>query len=213
MPSINMVALRRAEKRRQENNIRKIVYAILGEIGVFVLLLTFMSARMFSINGHIGDMDGKLQKLQSKVTQIQGLQQETSKLLPKVTTLASAKSDTLFWYDSIYAVTRSLPGRTWLTAITTQGSTPSAAAAGPAVTAAPADSDPSLSVAGIAMNQSSVGEAMLHMNHEPSLDHVDLAYVQSQKTGKTDTVSFQMTVHLKQPAAPPAKGGTDVQKS
>ncbi|MEO7719243.1 MAG: PilN domain-containing protein [Capsulimonas sp.] len=213
MPSINMVALRRAEKRRQENNIRKIVYAILGEIGVFVLLLTFMSARMFGINGQIGDLDNKLQKLQPKVTAIQALQQETSKLMPKVTTLASAKGDTLFWYDSIYAVTRSLPSRTWLTSIGTQGNTPSAAAAPATANAAPAGDAPTLSVSGVALNQGAVGEAMLHMNHEPSLESVDLAYVQSQKTGTTDTVAFQMTVHLKQPAAPAAKGVSDAQKS
>ena len=213
MPSINMVALRRAEKRRQENNIRKVVYAILGEIGFFVLLLTFMSARLFSINGHIGDLDGKLQKLQSRVTQIQGLQQETSKLMPKVTTLASAKSDTLFWYDSIYSVTRSLPDRTWLTSLGTLGSTSSAAPAPGAAAVAGTDSDPSLTVAGVAMNQAAVGEAMLHMNGEPNLDHVDLAYVQSQKTGKMDTVGFQMTVHLKQPPAAAGVGGTDAKKS
>ena len=30
MPSINMIAVRREDKRRQEQNIRKLLYAILG---------------------------------------------------------------------------------------------------------------------------------------------------------------------------------------
>ena len=38
---------------------------------------------------------------------------------------------------------------------------------------------------------------MLRMNQAPSLDHVDLAFVQQQKIGTADTVAFQMTVHLK----------------
>ena len=40
MPSINMIAVRREDKRRQEQNIRKLLYAILGEIAL-VLVVTF----------------------------------------------------------------------------------------------------------------------------------------------------------------------------
>ena len=54
----------------------------------------------------------------------------------------------------------------------------------------------------MALNQATVGTAILTMNQSPGLDHVDLASVQQQKTGKVDTVSFQMTVHLKPEAAP-----------
>ena len=54
------------------------------------------------------------------------------------------------------------------------------------------------------MSEATVGQSMLRMNQSPRLDHVDLSFVQSQKIGKADAVSFQMTVHLK-PEAPPAK--------
>ena len=69
--------------------------------------------------------------------------------------------------------------------------------------------DPTLNISGIAMSQSVVGETMLRMNQSPSLDHVELAFVQQQKIGSMDAVGFQMTVHLKPEAAaakPAGKG-------
>ena len=58
---------------------------------------------------------------------------------------------------------------------------------------------------------------MLRMNQAQSLDHVDLAFVQAQKLGATDAVSFQMTVHLKPEAGtattPDAKGTPNGAKS
>ncbi len=37
MPSINMIAVRREDKRRQEQNVRKLLYGIVGEIGLVIV--------------------------------------------------------------------------------------------------------------------------------------------------------------------------------
>ncbi len=214
MPSINMIAVRRAEKRRQEQNIRKLLYGIIGETGLIAVAAVVITARILVMHGHVNDLSDQLHKLQPRVTAIQALQAQTAALQPKVDTLDGAKADTLFWYSSLGAVTSSLPQQTWLTSLATGGAASAATAPTPG---AYAGTDPTLSIAGLAMSQATVGETMLRMNAAPALDHVDLAFVTQQKIGQANAVSFQMTVHLKpEPgAATPAdpKGASNAQKS
>ena len=193
-----MIALRREEKRHQEKNVRKLLYSIAGEISLVAAVAFVMTARILVTENHISDLSNQLEKLKPQVAQIQALQAQTAALQPKVTTLDGAKKDTLFWYNNFYAVTASLPPKTWLTSLGT-----GAAAADTAPGSASGD-DPTLSLSGVAMSEATVGESMLRMNQSPMLDHVDLAFVQAQKIGTADAVSFQMTVHLK-PEAPPLK--------
>ena len=200
MPSINMIALRREEKRQQEQNARKLLYSIAGEVGVVLAVASVMTARILVAQGHISDLSDQLAKLKPQVAQIQSLQAQTAALQPKVDTLDGAKADTIFWYNNFYAVTGSLPAKTWLTSLATgtgaagAGTTPGSAAG----------TDPTLNLSGVAMSNAAVGQSMLRMNQSPRLDHVDLSFVQSEKIGAADAVSFQMTVHLK-PEADPAK--------
>ncbi len=210
MPSINMIAVRREEKRRQEQNVRKLLYGILGEMGIIVLLAFMMTARIIVTTGRINDLSDQLHKLQPRVTQIQQLQSQTEAMTPKVDTLDGAKADTLFWYKNFYAVTASLPPQTWLTSL---GTGNVAAPTGPVTPGSAGGGDPTLSIAGVAMNQATVGETMLRMNQAPTLDHVDLAFVQQQKIGQSDAVSFQMTVHLKPEDSAAAADGKPVDPS
>ena len=203
MPSINMIAVRREEKRRREQNIRKLLYAILGEIGLVVTLTLVMWARILVTQNQLNTLGDRLVKLQPSVTRIQQLQSQTDALMPKVQTLDGAKADTLFWYKNFYVVTSSLPPQTWLTALNT-GTTASPTAVAPG---SASGDDPTLNLSGVAMSQAMVGETMLRMNQSPALDHVDLSFVQQQKIGLVNAVSFQMTVHLKPEAPAPKAGG------
>ncbi len=197
-----MIAVRREEKRKQEQNIRKLLSAIVGEIGLIVLAAFVLTARILVTQHEVARLSERVTALQPSVTKIQQLQNETAALMPKVQTLDGAKADTLFWYKNFYAVTTSLPPKTWLTALGTGAA--AAAPAGAAPGAAGGD-DPTLNLTGVAMSQAVVGETMLRMNQSPTLDHVDLGFVQQQKLGAAQAVAFQMTVHLK-PEAGPAAG-------
>ena len=212
MPSINLIALRRQEKRHQEKNARKLLYSIAGEIGVVAAAAFFLTARILVTQGHISDLSDQLLKLKPQVAQIQALQAQTATLQPKVDTLDGAKTDTLFWYNNFYAVTDSLPPKTWLTSLGTGSGGQEQAAVTPG---SASGADPVLNLAGIALSDAAVGQSMLRMNQSPRLDHVDLSFVQSQKVGTKDAVSFQMTVHLKPEAgaATPTKGMTHGTKS
>ena len=206
MPSINMIAVRREEKRRREQNIRKLLYAILGEAALVATVALVMTARILVTQSEINSLADRLAKLQPSVLKIQQLQSQTAALMPKVETLDGAKADTLFWYNNFYAVTTSLPPQAWLTSLGTGTAAPQAA--GQAATPGTASGDdPTLNISGVAMSQAKVGETMLRMNQSPSLDHVDLSFVQQQKIGPSDAVSFQMTVHLK-PETAPVKAGS-----
>lgn len=211
MPSINMIAVRRADKRHQEQNIRKLLYGIVGEVGLITAAALVIFTRILVTQGHNNDLNDQLHKLQPRVAEIQALETQTAAMQPKVATLAGAKADTLFWYSSLGAVTDSLPTQTWLTSL---GTSTAAATATPG---AYAGTDPTLSISGVAMSQAMVGETMLRMNTAPALDHVDLAFVTQQKIGLANAVSFQMTVHLKPEAAALApadpKGASNAQKS
>ncbi len=209
MPSINMIAARREEKRRGERTLRKLLYGITGEVGVVILVSFVLVGRILVTQGQVGELSDKLTKLKPGVTRIQDLQSQTAALVPKVETLDGAKADTLFWYSGFYAVTTSLPAQTWLTSLGTSTTLASADAPTPG---AASGTDPTLSVSGVAMTQDAVGAAMLKMNQSQALDHVDLAFVQQQKLGEANTVSFQMTVHLKPEAAPVTAQTKDANK-
>ncbi len=213
MPSINMIAQRREEKRRQEKNARTLLYSIAGEIGVVTAVAFVLTARILVAQGHLGDLSSQLAKLKPQVAQIQALRAQTAALQPKVDTLDGAKADTLFWYNNFYAVTDSLPPKIWLVSLGTgSGGGAAAATVTPGSTSG---SDPILNLSGVALSETVVGQSMLRMNQSPRLDHVDLSFVQSQKIGNMDAVSFQMTVHLKPEAgaATPTKGMTNGTKS
>jgi Tfp pilus assembly protein PilN len=194
MPSINMIANRRAEKKRQALNIKRLIYAIGAEIACVIAVFSILYVKVVTLRGHISDLSSQGQKLQPKVDEIKKLEQETADLQPKVKTLDGAKADTLYWYTNICAITNSLPGKSWLTSMGLGG--------GGGAPGSVAGADPVVSIAGVALDEATVGEAMQLMNQSPTLDHVDLSLVQQQKTGNLETVSFQMSVHLK-PETPP----------
>ncbi len=127
-------------------------------------------------------------------------------MTPKVETLDGAKADTLFWYKNFYAVTASLPPKTWLTSL----GTGSGAASQP-----PARRD-----AGRGQRRGPDSERRRgrhepgdsrrdHASHEPGADPWTMwtwPLFSSRRSAQTDAVSFQMTVHLKPEAAAVAAG-------
>jgi len=188
MPSINMIANRRAEKKRQAMNVRKLVYGISAEIGCVLVATSVLYLHMVNVRGQVSDLSGQIQKLEPKVNAIDDLEKQTQLLTPKVTTLD----------------TGSLPEKAWLTSLAAAGSGGAPGSASGA--------DPTVQLSGQSLDQSQVGEAMLRMNQSPGLDHIDLAFVQQQKTGDQSTVAFQMTVHLK-PEPSAQTGANDAKKS
>jgi Tfp pilus assembly protein PilN len=220
MPSINMIAARRAEKRRMEQKTKGIIYCILAEGGLFLVALSFMVLQLITTQGQAGDLKYKIAKLKTQVDQIQALQQQTAELQPKLTALNSARDNTLYWYTALQNTTSSLSTTSWLSSISTSGDPSGALPPGaPATAVAP---PATLLIAGSSISQADVGLTMLRMNQFPQFDHVMLNFVQQQdalnapKTG-INPVQFQMAIQLHPTAQPKAAAKTgnndNVQKS
>jgi Tfp pilus assembly protein PilN len=195
MPSINMIATRREEKRRFQQYTHKLVYAIIAEIGVVVLLLSFMVVRLVEVKGQITDLEGQIGGLQPKVNQIQSLEAQTAALKPKVGTLNGARNNTLYWYTALQTVVASLPEKSWLTSIATTGD-PTPPPATPAASSAAKPTAPTLP--GAALNFA--GIAMLKMNQFQNISSVTLSYINSAagpQGGGNSGMSFSMNVDLK----------------
>lgn len=203
MPSINMIAARRAEKRRQEQNTRKLIYGILTEFGIVLIVVSVMVSRIVATYNHIADLDDQIKSLQTKVDEIKHLQTATNALQPKVVALRDAKTSTLYWYTAVGNIASSLPQDAWLSNLAATGN--------------PKGSDPGtqakLNLSGVAQSQFAVGSTMLRMNTFPSIDQVSLNNVTQNTDPANPGVSFQLVVQLKPLPSAPTNGGSDVQKS
>ncbi len=229
MPSVNMIAARRAEKQRLEQSTRKIVYAIVAEAGLALLLASVFTLRFVTVHNQISELNGQIKSLAPRVAQIQQLQEDTDKLQPKLTALNTARDTTMFWYSTLESLSSSLTPSTWLTGLTTAGvATPTAPApfaavattattsttAAPGPAAAPA-AGASITLQGMSTSQSEVGKTMLAMNKEPSVGQVTLNFVQHAQIGKQDLVNFAVVIQLKpnivQKTSQPAAGSGSTQ--
>jgi Tfp pilus assembly protein PilN len=206
MPSINLIATRREEKRRLEQHIRRLIWAIVTEFGVIILVASLMVAKIVNEHGQIAQLDGQIGLMQGKVDEIQFLASETSGLKPKVGILNGARNNTLYWYTALQTIVACLPEQSWLTNIGTSGD-PSTGAAPPAKGAgqkpAPAPSGPNplspgLTLAGQAVDSDQVGLAMQNMNRFANINTVTLGSVTSSSAANgAKTMTFSMTVQLK----------------
>jgi Tfp pilus assembly protein PilN len=221
MPSINMIAARRAEKHRLELKTRNLVYGILAEAGLFMVALSFMLVQLVTTQGQVGSLNDKIVKLKPQVKQIQSLQEQTATLQPKLSALGSARNSTLYLYTALQNITCSLSTSTWLANLTTSGDVSGGDAT--SKVSAPA-ADPTLSITGSSLNQSDVGLTMLRMNQYPQFEHVTLNLVQQTQTGAstakappTSNVEFQIAIQLHSLAPPKSAaktpGNNNVQKS
>jgi len=219
MPSINMIAARRAEKHRSEIRTKNIILGIVIEAGLFLVALSFMVVQLVTSQSQIGGLNDQINKLKPQVAQIQSLERETAGLQPKLIALTSARDNTLYWYTAIENVTNSLSSSTWLANLSTSGDpTGGSATASPTAVTPPAQ----MLIAGTSLNQADVGLTMLSLNQYPHFDHVTLNFVQQGQApgSKISTiVPYQFQIALQMHSTAPPKdsskttGNDNVQKS
>lgn len=173
MPSINMIAPKRADKTRMERDMRRLMLVILVELIVAVGLGGWVATRLFTTRNRISDLDVQIAKLQPIVKQIKQYDEATDKLVPKLKLLNEAKDGTMRWYNTLDRLAQSLPESTYLTRIGTSKTQND-------------DKQTSVDIGGISASQARVGEAILRFQAVPDFRSVDLRY-----TRKTDLPDFQ----------------------
>lgn len=184
MPSINMIAPRRAERRRLERDVRRLALVICVELIVGVILSGLLWARIYSTYARIGDLEVQLVKLQPDVKRIQTLQAATLKLKPKLQVLNEAKDRTLRWYNLLDKLSMSLPEKTWIQRI--EGAPPP-----------PDKNETQIVFSGVAETQKLVGETMLRLYANQDLDDVGLSFTQATTVEKRQAYEFEVAATMK----------------
>lgn len=200
MASINMIAARRAENKRLEKHIRVMFLVVAGEAAITLALLSFLTACIYSVSQSTDQVSYKMKKIQPAVDQIDGYTKAVENLQPRLKLLSDSKEATLLWCSILQDLSRSMPEKTWLNGLaTTEISLP----------AATPNEKPQthtlVSLRGMADSQRSVGDTMLRLSRCQEFDKVDLNYTQKGNVAGTDTIEFDVSAALKQPA--PAAGG------
>lgn len=176
---INLIAARRAERRRKE-----LIRGALTRGMVFVAVATlfamaFMSVSMQITRNRIADVDQQTAMLQDTVHQVERLQASMAAIQPRVATLLRAQNAINRWRSVLQEVSTSLAPDTWITSFASR----------------PAP-DQGFTITGQTKSQALVGRTMLNMNQQQSIQSVTLAYTQSNANKNNplmpSVVSFEM---------------------
>lgn len=178
MPSINMIAPRRAEKMRKEQDMRRLMCVIAAELFLVVALGGWAFTSLITTRNRIVNLDAQIAKLQPVVDEIKDYNNATQKLKPKLKLLGDAKDVTMRWYNTLDMLTQSLPESTYLTKIGTLTSSNAAAKQD--------NSTSGVLISGVTANQALVGETMLRIQGIPDLTSVTLHYTRDATLSEYD---------------------------
>ena len=178
MPSINMIAPRRAEKHRVEQAMRRLVVLILAEL-VFVMALGgWVFMKTLTTRASIAELNAQMQTLAPMIKKVKDLDKQTAQLRPKVDLLNQAKAGTMRWYNTLDRLTQSIPDSTWLTRLSTTTDVTTKALV--------------LNVNGMTSEQASVGETMMRLQANPDFKSVDLHYTQKGTMNTMQAIEFEI---------------------
>ena len=201
MPSINMIAPRRAEKHRVEQAMRRLVVLILAEL-VFVMALGgWVFMKTLTTRTSIAELDAQMQTLAPKIKKVKDLDKQTAQLQPKVDLLNQAKAGTMRWYNTLDRLTQSIPDSTWLTRLSTTTDVTTKALV--------------LNVNGMTCEQARVGETMMRLQANPDFKSVDLHYTQKGTMNAMQAIEFEIGASFVNPVGagsqiPPQQGAKGV---
>ena len=191
MPSINMIAARRAEKKKLEERVRIALIFAIGSVAIALAILSFMTARVYSTGKAIDNVDMQLAKVQPIVDTISEYENNISKLTPKLVLLQESRQQTLVWYNALEDISKSMAEKTWITSLTTTSKSIPASGDTPASTVIV------VNLHGNTISQSLVGETMLRLNQNVEFNKVDLDYTQKSSSAGVDLLEFAINIELK----------------
>ena len=185
MPSVNMIAARRAEKKRLEKFIYVALVVIVGELAIMLAVMGFMTARVHADNSRIHGLDRDMARIQPTVDKIRKYESQIKELSPRLDLLSSSRDQTMLWHSVLQDLGRCMPEKTWLTSVATSV-TSSGSSSSSGGKSAPATT---LNLGGSSVSQQLVGEAMLRLNQCPEFEKVDLTYTQDNPSSSASVRS------------------------
>lgn len=189
MPSINMIAPRRAEKIRVERDIRRLMIVVLAEVVVALVMGGWVGTKILTTNNKIYALNEEMGKLRPIVKEIEDYNRKTTALAPKLKLLNEAKDCTMRWYNVLDKLTQSMPDSTYLTRVST-------------TSVKPDDPVVNVNINGVSATQAKVGETMLRLQTIPEFEQVDLRFTQKSNMGSA--LDFEIAAAMK--GSEPAEG-------
>jgi Tfp pilus assembly protein PilN len=163
MPNINLIAARRAEKKRLELLTRQLFFGLAGSLVVLLGVSSYVTFQQLSMQNELREAEEKMRILQPKLDRIAEIEDSIADVQPRVSTLKQAKVNTLRWRAVLQVISQSIPQSTWLTAVTASGS----------------EGATSLRLSGYSDSQTLVGETMLRLQVHPLFQKVELDFTRS----------------------------------
>jgi Tfp pilus assembly protein PilN len=170
---INLIAARRAERRKLELIRAVMVRAMLGIAAATTLGAVVMTFQVQTVKSRIDDVNQQTAALQDTVSRVELLQAQMGALQPRVATLLKAQNSTNRWRAVLEEISISLPEKTWITSFASQ---------------AGADG---FTITGQSASQNEVGKAMMRLGTQAYIKDVNLQYTQS--AAKSGSVTFALS--------------------
>jgi Tfp pilus assembly protein PilN len=201
MPNINLIAARRAEKKRLEKLTRNLFFGLAASVGGFIVLSSYLGLQQLAMSTQLKEAEQALERLKPKKDRVAAIEADMKVLEPKLNTLAQAKRDTLRWPALMQSISQSVPGSTWLTNVGAQGG---------------GDTPISLRLSGVSVSQSQAADTVLLLQKQPIFSDVSLVFTSTNPAQGTEPArtTFEATAVLKgsgkqeDEEADKGKGGT-----
>jgi len=184
MPSINMIAPRRAEKQRLMRDMKRLVLVILAQVVFLAVLGGFVFTKLITTRARVADLDVQLLKLQPTVRKIEENRKATARLQPKLKLLSQAKDSTMCWFNTLDRLTQSLPQSAYLLNFAAKSEKNKGKST-------------EVSLTGISPSQARVGEIMLRLNAIPEFRDVNLHFTQRTNLGDLSCIEFEIGATMK----------------
>lgn len=193
MPSINMIAARRWESKQIEKKVRLMFLVVAAEIAAGLMIMSFMSACVFSASRSLEQTEHKLSEEAPIVQRIESYTDAVEKLGPKLGLLSDSRRETMLWCTILHDLSVSMPEKTWLTGLTTTVDTIQP----PAHSKDKPQTKVLVSLRGLSSSQRLVGDAMIRLSQCPEFDKVNLNFTEKGNVSGIDTIGFDISAALK----------------
>lgn len=184
MPNINLIAARRAEKKRLERLTRNLFFGLAASVGGFILLSSYLGLQQLAMSSDLKMADQEMERLKPKKERVAAIQADMAVLEPKLDTLAQAKRDTLRWPALMQSISQAVPGSTWLTNVSAAGG---------------GEAPISLRLQGYSLTQSQAADTVLLLQKQPIFSDVSLTFtaIQPGNGNEPPRASFEASAVLK----------------
>ena len=114
MPSINLIAEQRAQKRAAEKKARNWFFALVSVSTAGFLAFGFLFLRVESLKANARGLESQIEKLRPVRDEIDANKTTLAELQPKLTILADAQKTTQRWWRIFDHIGKAIPPQTWI---------------------------------------------------------------------------------------------------